>query len=1380
LVWVNEQIPEIIMNWKFEIKSLKTNLIFWFLVIAITPLIVVVGAIYYQRVQSIKESEFNKLEAIREFKVREVNNWLDSRIGDIQTLSSDFEIRGLENIFEKQEHTQNDMNMLLNARNHLDRYKRYRQDFIEVFIISAATGKIAVSTNKLHEGDDRQEDLGFVEPMRRKNIYIKDIYHSSTDQILCMDFSTPIFCIDHDGEHIVGILAVRIDLEHSLYDLLLNRAGMGETGETLIVDNNVLALNELRWYENAPLKLKIDAEPAVLASQGKTGVVEAVDYRGERVLAAYTHIPRTGWGFVAKQDLKELNTPVRAMLGQFLLLLLLSALFVFILAFILARNIARPVIDMTGVAKKINDGDLSARNLIHRADELGYLANVFNDMADSIQSRMRIQQGDMDISETMVAAKSSAGFSRELVRKLAEITDSNLAVFYLYNEAANKFEHCDSIGVNADLLEPFDAGIHEGEIGKVLATHKISHIKNIPEDTKFKFKAVMGTAIPREIVTIPLVVDNKVMAVISLASLCEYSKESLEILDQSWIGLNTALSNLLANAETERLADELSSTNQELQAMNEELRSQAEELQAQSAELRSQAAELKEQTVELEERRSQVEEADRLKSGFLSNMSHELRTPLNSILALSELMIACEPEDTIEQYTEYLEIIQRNGRNLLNLINDILDLSKIESGRMDTVLTDFETRHVIDRALATVHPMAETKGLGVKVQIDDVPSMYSDEGKVHQVLLNILSNAVKFTERGDIEVVASSSDDLVSITISDTGIGISDDEQAHIFDEFRQVDGSTTRKFEGTGLGLAISQKLARLLGGRITVQSRLGEGSVFTLVLPVHSSTIKEKPARSLATGEEPFPLSPKAPLKGTILVIDDEQSVRNLLKSYLGEAGYKVVEALSGEDGLRLAREIRPSAITLDVLMPDMDGWEVIRQLKEDKETAEIPVIVVSVSDDRATGMALGAAGYIVKPVDKKVLLTEIDRLSASCHVRQILVVDDNPVDQKHLETILSEKLYTVETASGGNEALQMTKTNPPDVMVLDLMMPDMDGFTVLDRLREEQATRELPVIIVTAKDLTAEERSRLRNSVQKIITKSTMDRKRVLREIEKALAGLEQRRLIDGMKERPLILVVEDNEVAALQIRSALEDYGCAVNVAPGGAEALETIGRVVPDVVVLDLMMPEIDGFQVLEQIRSDPRTAAVPVLVLTAKEVTRKELDRLTYNNIQQLIQKGRMNRAQLVASVEKLLGKGSAPHHEQAKPVLPQEKPSKASKTILVVEDNPDNLFTITKILDKMRCKYLTASDGKQALKIARESHPGLILMDVQLPVLSGLDAAGQIKADKTLKDISIVALTAKAMKGDREKILASGCDDYISKPFSAKHVMKIVQKWIG
>jgi len=1241
------------MNWKFKFKSLKTKLIFWFLAVAIAPLLVVNVVIYYQRVLSIKEREFNKLEAIREFKVNEINNWLDNRIGDIETISEDEDIRRLAEVLNKERQTQEDLDKISIGRRHLKRYVKNYAAFAEVFLVHASSGKIAVSSNEQREGEDRSKEEYITEPLRTGKLYIKDVYYSKTLKLPSMTFSIPVFYLSHDDEDIMGILVARIDLECSLYDLLLNRTGMGKTGETLIVNNDILALNELRWYEHAPLRLKIDTEPAVLASRGKTGVIEATDYRGERVLAAYTHIPRTDWGFVAKQDLEELYAPIKAMLRQFLLLLLLSALGVFILALVLAKNIARPVFDMTEVARKIQQGDLSARNLIQRADELGYLANVFNDMADSIQSRMRIQQGDMDISETMVAAKSPGDFSRKLFRKLAEITNSNMAVFYLYVEAGNKFEHCDSIGVNAELLEPFDAGIHEGELGKVLATHKISHIKNIPEDTKFKFKAVMGTAIPREIVTIPLVVDNKVLAVISLASLREYSKECLDILDQSWVGLNTAFSNLLANAETERLAHELGSTNQELQVMNEELRSQSEELQQQTGELKKQAA-------ELEAQRIQVEEADRLKSVFLSNMSHELRTPLNSIMALSQLMLSRGPGKKPEQDAEYLNIIERNGRSLLSLINDILDLSKIESGRMEMVFTEFEPRQVINRTLETIGPMAEKKGLELQLNLGDLPAIRSDEDKVHQILLNILSNAVKFTERGKITVTVSASDDLISFAVSDTGVGIPEDDQARIFDEFRQVDGSSTRRYEGAGLGLAISQKQAGILGGWITVQSRPGEGSVFTLILPLRYAEIVERTDEAPVAARE-WPAPPVRPLKRTILVIDDEQEVCDLLKEHLEKAGYHARVSRGGEEGLRLA------------------------------------------------------TAY------------------------------------------------------------------PPDAIILDLMMPDMDGFAVLDRLRSQPATREVPVIILTAKDLTKRDRARLKYSVHQILTKGKKDRQRVLKEIEAALARLARLPAFEGTPEKPHILVVEDNEVAAMQIRSVLEDNGYIVTMAPGGAEALESVKRKVPDAVILDLMMPEIDGFQVLEQIRSTEQTVSIPVLVLTAKELTPEDRARLRDNNIRQFIQKGSLDRDQLAAGVGKLLGKKPASHRSEPEtPVSPTANPVKTGKTILVVEDNPDHMITITAILDEMECRYITAEDGEQALKIARQSTPGLILMDIQLPVLSGLEVTRQLKADLDLAHIPVVALTAKVMKGDREKILASGCDDYVSKPVDPEEIMKTLWKWIA
>ena len=339
-------------------------------------------------------------------------------------------------------------------------------------------------------------------------------------------------------------------------------------------------------------------------------------------------------------------------------------------------------------------------------------------------------------------------------------------------------------------------------------------------------------------------------------------------------------------------------------------------------------------------------------------------------------------------------------------------------------------------------------------------------------------------------------------------------------------------------------------------------------------------------------------------------------------------------------------------------------------------------------------------------------------------------------------------------------------------------MDGFEVLDQLRKEPVASELPVIIVTAKDLTPEDRHHLAGSIRNIITKGVAIKEELLKSIGEVLSQLEERRITERLSKKPVILVVEDNEVAALQIRSALSESGYAVVVATGGTEALESVEHTVPDAIILDLMMPEIDGFQVLERIRSIERTARIPVLVLTAKELTAKERARLKHNNIQQLIRKGSVDREQLVESVRKLI-KSDSPQ-SQPKYMPRTQKIFKAFKKILVVEDNPDNMITITAILDEMECEYITAKDGEQAVKVTKEALPSLILMDIQLPVLSGIDAAKQIKSDHELADIPIIALTAKAMKGDREIILSSGFDDYVSKPFNPEDIKKIVKKWMG
>ncbi|MBW1868974.1 MAG: response regulator [Deltaproteobacteria bacterium] len=976
------------MKKRIGFKTLKSRLTFWFLLVALIPLIAVSTVISLQRTRVIKENAFHKLTAIRDLKVDQLNNWIDERISDLRAISLDREIRAISEALNEKA-TEKNIRIIRHATELLNHYVAAYKAYEELFIINPLTGKIEVSTKEARIGTDKSKNTNFTEPMRTGEAYIKDIYYSKTIQRPTMTFSLPIY---GEGESIAGILVARIDLAHSLYELLLERAGMGNTGETLIINQDVVALNELRWYPDAPLKLNIKARPAVMASQGKTGITETPDYRGEEVLAAYTFIPQARWGFVAKQDLKEIYAPVQAMFIHILVVVLISAVMVYFLALFVARIFARPVLEMTETSRKIQEGDLTARNRIESNDEIGFLADSFNNLADSMGSQIQVQGSVAHVSDTMVGARDITGFAGQLLKTLVETTGSNMGAFYLLASDGARFEHCASMGVNPELLEPFDASASEGELGKAALTREISHIKEIPEDTIFTFRTFTGTVLPKEMITVPLLIDEKVAGVISLAALQPYSKDAMEILNQIWQGINTALSNLFASEETRELAEQLLSKNQELEAQTEELQAQTEELQAMSDELQQRSEELQEQNVELEAQRHQVEEANRLKSEFLSNMSHELRTPLNSVMALSRVLIMQSKEKLSEEEAGYLEIIERNGKRLLSLINDILDLSKIEAGKMDLSPRSFSLGGTIEAIMENLGPISGDKGLEMIQEISpDLPRIESDEERVHQILQNLIGNAVKFTDEGSVTVSAKCDEETFYVRVQDTGIGISEKDLSRIFEEFRQVDGTSSRQYEGTGLGLAIANKAARILGGGIIVESTLGKGSTFSLTLPI----LWKGP---LPEGE---PLTARVsrefkPEQRTILVVDDEPEVVTLIAGFVSSQGYNVITALSGREALELAKSHHPFAITLDIIMPGMDGWEVLERLKQDPDTADIPVIVASVTDDRQTGFALGAVGYITKPVNRDVLIGEINKIGRPGS-RKIMVVDDNEIDRR-----------------------------------------------------------------------------------------------------------------------------------------------------------------------------------------------------------------------------------------------------------------------------------------------------------------------------------------------------------------------------------------------
>ncbi len=755
----------------------------------------------------------------------------------------------------------------------------------------------------------------------------------------------------------------------------------------------------------------------------------------------------------------------------------------------LAGAISRPTIRLARGARRLADGARDERIEETGTRELKLLARSFNDMA----AKLEASQADLAGRNAILSEQASAlarsseierGFSTILrlfnttadrtailegvLRLLDERHGFAVGALYRYDEWGGAFNVVGTHGTTAD-LQPRLA-LREGVVGQAVTDRRIV---TLHDDPLLTINTGLASAPARFTVIVPIYYQDRIMGAMALATMARPDDMTMVFLDQLAQQLGVNLQNLDQYANLQTLASQLQERQAEIEAKNQDL-----------------------------------ERADQMKSEFLANMSHELRTPLNAIIGFSELLQEQFYGPLNTEQDEYLANIRTAGEHLLGLINDILDLSKIEAGRMELDREPLDLPQILESSVTIVKEKAHNNGVHLSVDAGDTGTIAADPRKLKQILFNLLSNAVKFTPAGGSVSLTAHTDGggplgrMVAITVADTGAGISPDDQQKLFREFSQVDGSLSRRHEGTGLGLALTKRLVGLHGGTISVRSAVGEGSSFTVRLPVEAGSGRQ----AADTGPEER-IAPTARRRDMplVLIVEDDDPTADLIAAYLESAGYRTARAKTGVEGLVMARDLKPDGITLDIIMPEMDGWSFIEQAAADATLRAIPIIVLSVASDLAHGFSLGAAAVLTKPVHREELFRALGHLNIVPEAREaarILVVDDDPKAVELVSDYLASLGHQVYKAYGGMQGIELAGAEHPDLVILDLMMPEVNGFMVVDRLRENPRTSDIPIVILTAKIVSADERRRLNGHIVAIAEKSGIDRAAFLSEVNRAV--------------------------------------------------------------------------------------------------------------------------------------------------------------------------------------------------------------------------------------------------------------------------------------
>ncbi|SEJ32400.1 Signal transduction histidine kinase [Dyadobacter koreensis] len=957
-----------------------------------------------------------------------------------------------------------------------------------------------------------------------------------------------------------------------------------------------------------------------------------------------------------------------------------------------------------GITKLVSEGDYTVRSTDENDDELGRISVALNSMTGSLEQTFNdlsnknwLQAGTVKLSDAIRGERILLKLAENLIEIITGYINAPLGTVYILDKDWNYKLAGSFAATNApDLIRG-----GEGLSGQVIKSKMPVIIRDLPENY-VSVNSSIGQTPPVCLVILPLVYANECIGVIELGLLREpnelemlFLTNNLEMLS---IGVNAALDYVKLQdflEETQAQSEELQTQHNELENLNAELEAQAQKLQASEEELRVQQEELQQTNEELEERSGLLEEKNleiqkkaeelelttRYKSEFLANMSHELRTPLNSILLLSRLLAENDEKNLNSDQVEYATVIQSSGNGLLGLIDEILDLSKIEAGKMDLDYTNVFIKDITSDLNGLFSPVAKEKNLDFRITIDEnIPALIeTDRMRLEQILKNLISNALKFTSQGSVELTIKpnpGNKKSICFAVKDTGIGIQPEKQQLIFEAFQQADGSTKRKYGGTGLGLSISRELVKLLGGEIALTSVAGTGSEFVLTIPVSQSAVASAPEnanffmaakeeipvrkpeesayRYLSTSiPESIPDDRSAVSEGekSILIIEDDTNFAKSLLDYTRKKGYKGIVAVRGDEGLELAESFRPQGILLDIQLPVMSGWEVMDKLKTNPKTRHIPVHIMSSHKLKNESLMKGAVDFIDKPMALEKMQEIFKKIEyvLSRESKKVLIVEDNPQHAKALAYFLETFNINSELRSNVSEGIEALKTEEVDCVILDMGIPDKRAYETLEEAKKNPGFENLPIIIFTGKSLSLSEELRIKQYADSIIVKTAHSYQRMLDEVSLFLHVVEE-------SKKPSVRDGDFKKLGALE---------------------------------------------QILK-------------------------------------------------------------------------------NKTVLIADDDVRNIFSLTKSLENYKMNVITALDGKEALQKLHDN-PGIdvVLLDMMMPQMDGYETARRIRENYQWKNLPVIAVTAKAMTGDREKCINAGASDYITKPVDIDQLMSLLRVWL-